>query len=204
MRCIKPDFGVFVMVALAMALNGCAATSDSSEKPASTVKPMDRVREGIVAVSADLKRTMEASQALAEGGRSARSRFSQDLKSTEQQIATLRNDAAELRERASEYLSAWSGQTYIVTNATMARGTDSRREGVKTTYDEFVSELVSAKEIVLPLLDRWKAIEGRADRAVTTAELQQAQADGTRVVQHLEDGLKKLDELKKQLQTRRD
>jgi hypothetical protein len=177
-------------------LCGCAASPETNEKAPSSVKPIDRVREGIVVVSGDLKRTMASADSPGD--------FSKDLQSTERSVATLRGDAAELRDRASDYLFVWGGQTYMVTGDSHATANDTRRDAVKGKYDNLVSELMSAKEIVLPLLAQYKAIESNKDPMTQRAAVMRAQADGTRAIQHLDNALARLDELKELIQASHD
>src|SRR5205085_11644884 len=167
-------------IPLVVILFGCADFQPTNERTPTTVKPIDRVREGIIALSTDLKRTMVSSEALANNDPSSRPSFSRDLRSTERSVAALRRDSAELHDRASDYLLVWSGQTYTVTSQSHASGTDPRREVVKGKYDQLVSELVSAKEIVLPLMDRFTAVEKSTSALTTRSDVQQVQSEGTR------------------------
>lgn len=192
----------FVAMLLVTMLLGCAS-QETKDKPASAVKPIDRVREGIVGLSGDLKQTMDSAQLLA-GNQGSRSSYSQDLRKTEQRVQTLRSDATELRDRASDYLLVWGGETFTITGDSHARGTNTRRDAGKAKYDELVSALMSAKEIVLPLLDRFKAIEASRDSAAIRADAQIAQTDGTRAIQSLDEALSRLDELKAMLQAKGD
>lgn len=192
---------IAAMLLLAICL-GCAS-QEAKDKPASEVKPIDRVRDGIVGLTSDLKQTMDSAQLLASN-QSTRSSYSQDLRKTEQRAQMLRSDAAELRERASDYLAVWGGETYTITADSHASGTNTRRDAGKAKYDQLVSALMSAKEIVLPLLDRFKAIEASRDAAAIRADAQVAQADGTRAIQSLDEALSRLDELKTMLQAKGD
>src|SRR3954447_14168676 len=163
----------FAAMLLVTILLGCAS-QETKDKPDSAVKPIDRVREGIVGLTSDLKRTMSSAQLLASN-QGSRASYSQDLRNTEQQAQMLRSDAAELRDRASDYLAVWGGETFTITADSHAQGTNTRRDAGKAKYDQLVSALMSAKEIVLPLLDRFKAIEASRDSAAIRADAQVAQ-----------------------------
>jgi hypothetical protein len=197
------DTRSFAATLLLAILLGCAS-QETKNKPASAVKPIDRVREGIVGLTSDLKRTMVSAQSMANNARSARSSYSQDLRKTEQRVETLRTDAAELRDRASDYLAVWGGDTFVITGDSHARGTDTRRDAAKAKYDQLVSALMSAKEIVLPLLDRFKAIEASRDPVTIGEDVQIAESDGTQAIHALDVALSRLDELKAMLQTKGD
>jgi hypothetical protein len=132
----------------------------------------------------------------------SRNGFSREVKQIDQSVSTLRKDAAELRERANDYLLVWGGETYLVTSESHATGTDPRRDVVKTKYDAMVAELVSAREIVVPLLDRFKSLEKSSDSPAMRADVQQAQADTERATGHLDTALRQLDELKQLVQAK--
>ena len=193
-----------IVMTMVVTLFGCAESHESSDPPASTVKPIERVRQGIVDVADDLTRTNASSQELLKSGGPARLRFSKDLQSTKQHVETLRADATDLRDRASDYFKTWSGETVIVTNAGVAKGTDPRREAVKDKYDQFSGELVAAKDIVIPLMSEFQMMEARSDDATLGDDVRKANVDATQAIHHLNEAVKRLDELKNLAQARGD
>jgi hypothetical protein len=199
MRYLTQQSLSFAAVMLISVLAGCKAQT-ANESQGSQVKPIDRVREGIVALQAHLKGTLASSTSLANGGWGSRERFSQDLQETQRCAQTLQSDSAELRERASDYLAAWSGNTYIITRDSHARGTDTQRGVVEAKYDEFVNSMLAAKEVVLPLLEQLKTIEASHDSAAVRANLQQAESQEAQATQALDEALARMDELKHLLQ----
>jgi hypothetical protein len=201
MLAFRPKLHWLVATLLLSQLLGCAGSAHPNESPKSDLMPIDRVRNGIIALQANLKLTIASAQSLA-GGPSARSVFSQNLRATEEQIGTLRADAIELRDRASDYLALWSGQTMTITGQSHSHGTDEQRDRAKAKYDAFVGDMVAARDIVLPLLDRLRTIDSSADQVALQAELRQAQVDGAKGIQHLDEALAALDELRNMLQAK--
>jgi hypothetical protein len=201
MHPLKPELRWVVATLFLLQLIGCAGSAQTHQPPASELKPIDRVRNGIVALQANLKLTLGSAQSLG-GSSSSRSVFSQNLEATERQVGTLRSDATELRDRATDYLALWSGQTMTITGNSHSYGTDHRRDLAKAKYDEFINDLLAARDVVLPLLDRLKTVQSSTNQVAMQAEVRQAQIDGAKGMQHLDQALAALDELKGMLQAR--
>jgi hypothetical protein len=189
------------VAALVLLVAGCASSSGDDASKANALKPIDRVGEGIVDLRDDLRHTADASESISSDP-SSRATFSRSLRSTERRAQTLRADAAELRDRAADYLALWSGQTYTVASNSHAAGTDDRRQIVKQKYDQFVSEMIAAKETVLPLLDEFRAIESSRDANAISPGVHNARQKTEQATASLSDALRSLDELKELVQPR--
>src|SRR6476660_5779473 len=134
-------------------IGGCASSTQTAQSPGSQVKPIDRVRSGIADVAGDLRKTQSSLRDLENQSgpfdRGRRAAFSDNLQSTEQRIATLRTDAKELRERAAEYLTLWTGQVVTVGSDYYGYRSDAKHDVRRDKYDAFVATLVSARDTVV-------------------------------------------------------
>jgi hypothetical protein len=202
--------GLMLTITMAAA---CRSSGDaSSREGAGPPKPIDRVRGGIVEVRDQLEATLaSADHVVADpgpGSRSKRSEFRNDLEKTRSAVQTLRADATELRVRANEYLTLWSGQTTIVTaeGSIYTGAANDARQRSKAKYDEMVGSLQQARDEVLPLMDELDKLQTAFEKHRTADDLravnpgvQQARQRETRAVAHLNTALASLDELRAML-----
>jgi hypothetical protein len=195
-------------IGLAILLTGCMSSATKTQGGATPVRPIDRVRNGIGAVKTQLDAALAAARAVtadpAMNSRSNRQTFSRELRATEQQVQTLRSDAIELHQRASEYLALWGGGTSVLTTDGRINPTSNQAStSLQAKFDEMVSALQQARDVAAPLLANLQQLEGRLRDDVSAAEMQALRPDVQRAsaqealaVAHLNTAVTKLDELK--------
>jgi hypothetical protein len=192
-------------------LSGLACKSggdQASTANAKPMKPIDRVRADILAVSEQLTAALESSDA-AVGDASRRDRLRENVNATESAVRDLRATLAQLDERADEYLAMWSTQaTVTITETGIYRSANDPPRRSKAKYDEMLAALGGARDEVNPALSDLQQLVVKLDspnKSDGDAALRQlttrARERGMRGITHLKDAVRKLDELKALLST---
>jgi hypothetical protein len=191
-----------------LAGTGCQSMPEGpAEKPA-TVRPIEKVRLGILAVRTRLQATLTSADGIPNSGKLMSLRkgtFKDNLKSTQEAVQALRSDVAGMRERADEYLSRWNAQVIGSNNSTQVHThADPLGERKLEKYNQLLASLTQARDEAVPVLaelERLEVVSRTMDQ--DAAAQQQFQADlkplheqANRASKHLTDAGVRLDELK--------
>jgi hypothetical protein len=196
---------------MTLLLAGCTSAGSSNPPAQAQPRPIERVREEIVALKEQMGKTVAATEAItATPGTNLSTReqnLSRELRATETLVDSLRANAKQLNERANEYLAVWGGQVnYIGAQGGPQVGTNQPRQQAKATYDRMVAELIKARDVLLPLQTSLQQLEQRLKTRPSPTQVQamapdvrQAVTDGQAVISHLQSALTTMDELTAQL-----
>jgi hypothetical protein len=187
---------------------GCGSQPTAPPGNQAQLRPIDKVREGILAVKAQLETTLASARAVSGSSsqnlRANREMFSRDLRAAEQRAIELRSDAQVLRDRAAEYLVLWGAQTTVVTSqGRVGNKTNEPRQAGQASYDEMVAALQQARDVVVPMLTDLQKMEKTLRDDMSGAELQSIRtsvegiaARESKATALLDTAVTKLDEVK--------
>ena len=209
----------FLLVMVLIAATSCTSSGsrDASAGPATSanpqpVKPIDGLRADLVAVGAQLTTTLDSADAAiaANAPPDAVARLQANLGQTESIIRDLRATLEQLDRRADEYLATWSGKvTVTITEAGVYKAPAEEPKRAKAKYDQMLDALRRARDQVNPALTEMQQLHaalagsGAAlDAAALRERAARARQHGTRGAEHLEEAVRRLDELKSLLPSR--
>lgn len=191
--------GVLMLLCIAAS---CQSTGESaSAPPVQPVKPIDQLRVGIVVAAEQLQATLAlAEEAAAEPTSRQRprpNRFADSLEKTRAAMQTLRADAQEVRDRAGDYMTMWSGEVVVVSpDGSLGSSVSPTQQRGKAKYDQMVTSLLQAREQLLPLEAELLKLKDGQETSAAAADLPQIRQRGAQAVAYMNAAVTQLDELK--------